>query len=237
MPLYPPFPSASSSVAGIAILDGTAGDIQPVGTGAAGTQGQSADAKHVHPVGYSESPASPTDMGVLAWSIDVGCCSGSTVPTTGQVNLIRVNIRQAISVTNVILAVNVAGTGLTSSQNFAGLYAGQTVGAYTAGVQIGTSADQSSAWGTTGIKVAALAGGPFAIPANTFVWVVFCSNTGTSTPSFFRGGSTQSAGLNLGGAVATARFATNGTATTALPASLTVGSNVLAGVSYWAALS
>lgn len=42
-------PGATTSVQGAIILDGTAADIQPGGTQAAGAKGQAADAKHVHP--------------------------------------------------------------------------------------------------------------------------------------------------------------------------------------------
>ena len=50
MPLYPPVPAATTSVAGAVLLDGTASDIQATpGTAAAGASGLSADAKHVHP--------------------------------------------------------------------------------------------------------------------------------------------------------------------------------------------
>lgn len=42
-------PAASTSTQGAVIVDGTASDIQPDGVAAAGTKGQAADAKHVHP--------------------------------------------------------------------------------------------------------------------------------------------------------------------------------------------
>ena len=42
-------PAATTSAQGAVILDGTASDIQPIGVQAAGSKGQAADAKHVHP--------------------------------------------------------------------------------------------------------------------------------------------------------------------------------------------
>jgi parallel beta-helix repeat protein len=176
------------------------------------------------------------DTGYLAWNFDVGVSSNGTVPGSGVVNLIRVNIRRAMSVTNVILGVTTLGSTLTSGQNFAGLYAGQTAGAYTAGQLIGTSADQTAAFGSTGLKTIPLTGGPFALPAGTFAWVAVVSN-GTTPPALFRSGSLNAPAMNAGFAAATARWATNGTATTALPGSITPSSNTLAGVGYWAALS
>jgi len=49
MPLFDPVPTGSTTTAGELELDGTAGDIQPVGaSAAAGSSGKAADAKHVH---------------------------------------------------------------------------------------------------------------------------------------------------------------------------------------------
>jgi hypothetical protein len=177
----------------------------------------------------NDDPFTPSDAGMLAWNGDPAQISGAGGPTNNTVTLIRVNVRQAILVTNVVVAVNSAGVGLTSGQNFAGLY-------NSAGTLIGTSADQTTPWGTTGLKVAALAGGPFAVPAG-FLWVAVLSNTGTSTPQFTRYSSPASTAVNNAGfAAAAARWATNGTGT-ALPASITPGSNALIGPSYWAGLS
>ena len=175
------------------------------------------------------SPFTAADAGYLAWNYDAGVVSSASTPTTNVVNLVRINIRQAISVTNVVIGVTTAGSGLTSGQNFAGLYS-------SAGTLIGTSADQTTAWGTAGVKSAALAGGPFAVAAG-FVWVAIVSNTGTSTPNIFRSASGNAAAMNTGFAVATARWASNGTATTALAGTITPASNTLTGTGYWAALS
>ena len=179
----------------------------------------------------------PADFGLLAWNYDPGVASTSSTPTTNVINLVRINVRQAISVTNVVLAITQAGASLTSGQNFTGLYAGQTVGSYTAGGLIGTSADQTSAWGTSGFKTAALTGGPFTIPGGTFVWAVILSNTSSTTPQFFRTGNLAAAPMNGGLTAANSRWATNGTATTTLPGSVTPASNTPAGIGFWAGLS
>src|SRR6185437_4154150 len=107
----------------------------------------------------------PGDAGLLAWNFDPAGFQGASGPTNNTVFLIRVNVRVALSVTNVLAYISAGGTGLTSGQNFAGLYAGQTVGPYTAGQLIGTSADQTASWASGGLKTMALAGGPFAVPA------------------------------------------------------------------------
>lgn len=219
-------PTGTTGAKGALQLDGTAADLVAAGAAAAGATGKAADGGHAHP----DNNFTPSDLGLLAWTYDIGVAASASTPTTNVVNLIRINIRQAISVTNVILAVATAGSGLTSGQNFAGLY-------NSSGTLIGTSADQTAAWGSTGLKTAALGGGPFALTAGTFVWVAFVSNTGTSTPNFCRSGAVPAAVMNAGFAAASARWATNGTATTALAGSITPASNALAGVGYWAALS
>jgi len=218
-------PTGTTSTKGALQLDGTAADLVASGAAAAGATGKAADAAHAHP----DNGFTPADLGLLAWTYDIGVSASGSAPASGVVNLIRVNIRQAISVTNVVLAVTTAGSGLTSGQNFAGLY-------NSAGTLIGTSADQSASWASSGLKTIALTGGPFALSAGTFVWVAIVSN-GTTPPTLFRTGVLAAAPVNAGFAASTARYATNGTATTALAGSITPGSNVLAGTAYWAALS
>jgi hypothetical protein len=66
-------PAASTSEPGAVQLDGAAGDIRPVGTGAAGSTGMAADAGHVHPdtglVLTSQLPLSTSDGGTGADSL------------------------------------------------------------------------------------------------------------------------------------------------------------------------
>lgn len=176
-------------------------------------------------------PFLASDAGMLAWNFDPGNCVSATALTAGgAVNLIRVNIRAAISVANVVIGVTTAGSSLTSGQNFVGLY-------NSSGTLIGTSADQSVPWATNGVKTAALSGGPFNLAAGTFVWVALMCNTAGSAPTIMRGASLNTTTANAGFTAATARSATNGTGTTALPGSVTPASNVLAALVWWAALS
>ncbi|MEE4546449.1 hypothetical protein V2S66_31355 [Streptomyces sp. V4-01] len=56
----PALPAASSSTAGVVRLDGTATDIQPLGTRAAGSVGQAADAGHVHAMPRLDQAGVPT---------------------------------------------------------------------------------------------------------------------------------------------------------------------------------
>lgn len=57
-----PSTAATTSTAGIIQLDGTATDIQPLGTQAAGATGKAADAGHIHPTGASLAKTSTTTV-------------------------------------------------------------------------------------------------------------------------------------------------------------------------------
>lgn len=64
----PTLPSASTSVQGVVQLDGTATDILPLGTQAAGATGKAADAGHVHPT----TGVLPTAGGTMSGAINSG---------------------------------------------------------------------------------------------------------------------------------------------------------------------
>lgn len=169
----------------------------------------------------------PDDHGFLSWSTDPATNVNQVTITAGVLYGTRLEIRRRISVTNVVLFCSTGGSTLTSSQNFAGLYDSD-------GAQIGVSADQTSAWGSSGVKTAALASGPFTVDPG-FVWVVLVSNG--STPPRFAVGSTFSVGVNAGLAAAETRFASQGSSQTSLPATVTPGSWLADANAPWAAIS
>lgn len=229
-----PLPAASmaagtTSARGALQLDGTATDIQPPGTQAAGATGKAADAGHVHP---QPSGFLAADAGYLEWAYDpVAITTQTALANTGGVYLIRVNVRVARSVTNVIAYLGVLGSSLTSSENFAGLYS-------STGTLIGTSADQTTTWntgGSTGLKTIALTGGPFAVSAG-FCWVALLFN-GTTGPAFGKAGNVSSVISNAGFTASTARFAITSGSNTSLPGSFTPSASTLQGNEYWAAIS
>jgi hypothetical protein len=172
----------------------------------------------------------PSDVNYIAWAYDpaMAVTTTSALANASVVYLIRVNVRAAASVTNVEIYIGTAGSLLTAAENYAGLY-------NSAGTLIGTTADQTANWGTAGYYTTALIGGPYAIPAG-FYWVAMVFN-GTTGPAPLRQGSISSGFENSGLAVASARYATNGTGNATLPASITPGSNSLAQITYWAGIS
>lgn len=189
------------------------------------------------PLGYgpAAAPVAPTamfpaDQNLLAWSFDPALAVSSTGPVSGVLALTRVVLREAVTVTNVLVGVATAGVGLTAAQNVLGLYTA-------AGVLVGQTADQTTAWGTTGVKTAAVTA-PYAAAPGVY-WVGILSVATTSTPAFARAGAGAVTGISSAGLAATAsRFASYGTTLTALPTPLTLGSIATAtNGTFWAALS
>ncbi|TXS16344.1 hypothetical protein EAO70_12970 [Streptomyces sp. adm13(2018)] len=170
----------------------------------------------------------PADSSLKAWTFDPATNLVAQVLTTGLLEMVKLPIRTATTITNIVAAISTAGSGLTASQNWAGLYS-------SAGTLLSQTADQTTAWASTGVKVMPLAA-PQVVAAGTY-YVAFVSN-GTTPPQMPRGSSLGIGAdlLNLGLTAATARYATAGTVT-ALPASVTMASRTTAGRAWWVAVS
>jgi len=176
----------------------------------------------------SGNNASPQDQNLLAWSYDPVLQTGSSTLPAGVLTLIKVPVYRACAVTNILLEVATAGSGLASGENLAGLYSAS-------GVLIGKTADQSSAWESFGLHTAALAGGPYYV-SQGWVYVVILTN-GTTSPAFGRATVQGSGAVNAGLTVAAARYAVNSSAQTTLPSSITMSGNAFSAATFWAALS
>jgi hypothetical protein len=218
-------------------LDSNATDITADGNQSAGVLTVAARGDHCHPLGGGLWL--PSDSGQIAWAFDPGSqLNGGFASASGTIYLIRINFRAPASVTNVVLFLQTVGATLTAGDSFAGLYAGQTAGAYTAGQRIGTSADQATSWSTGGnansYLTVPLTGGPFSVPAG-FCWAAVCS-TGTTPPTWGRGPNFNATAANSGLTVSGARWATNGSGTS-LPSSITPASNVFLQQAVWAGVS
>lgn len=172
--------------------------------------------------------ARPADQNLKAWAYDPATSLTAQVLTTGLLEMVKLPIRTATTITNIIAAVSTAGSGLTASQNWAGLY-------NASGTLLSQTADQTTAWASTGVKTMTLAA-PQAVAAGNY-FVAFVSN-GTTPPQMPRGSSLNIGAdiLNVGLTASTARYATAGTVT-ALPASVTMASRTLAARAWWVAVS
>jgi hypothetical protein len=179
------------------------------------------------------TPWTALDLGYVAEAYDTAPV-GPTARTAalGVLTLIGMWVTTAITVSTVAMYLSTNGNILASTENLVGLY-------NSAGQLLGYSTDQTTAWGSGAPKdltmtLTAQAMGSLTIGPGLY-WVGVLTN-GTTAPQF-GGASNQSnrwANGQLG--VAGARFATNGSGLTALPASITPASNVLSQTAIWAAI-
>lgn len=170
----------------------------------------------------------PRHAGFLVWSWDPTISNSSTAPTRGQTQLVRIDIPATMKITNVVTYLVSGGTTLTAGQNFAALYD-------SSGNQIGITADQSTAWAGMGLVSMALTT-PVTVSGGTFVWVAMLFN-GSAAPTLYKTTQGDTAFGNLGLTVSTARYARNGGALTAMPASITLSNNIFTANTWWVALS
>lgn len=183
-----------------------------------------------YPLSVANRPDfTPADHGLITWTQDPATCgAGDEALTAGVLYLMKVKVAdRATLVTNVHVTVSTLGSGLTSGQNFAGLYS-------SSGTLLSGSADQATAFGSAGFKTIPLAA-PQTVAVGTY-YVGVVAN-GTTPPRLLRGTSFSASGLNANLSTATARYLTSGTTQTALPTPVTLGSASTSGVARWAALS
>lgn len=241
MPEYPAYASSAG-----APIDQTPGDYQLIGDAfALGATGQAADAgtqwqhgANLGPGGHTRRDWVEADLGFNAWTGDYWNLSAGQAPNAGgTLQVVRLkNPTGSLSVTNIHLIVQTAGSVLTANDCFCGLYDANRnkLGTGNSAGGNGFTNDQSSLWTSTGLKTMAVNGGPFTITTTTF-FIVFVA-TGTTLPKFLGGGlgATMINGLL---AAASSRFATADTGiTTTMPATLAALSQTNASA-FWAATS
>lgn len=170
---------------------------------------------------------SPLDAGLIAWNADSSAIANTAAVTAaGTLHVMRIKLHAPATVTNVHVVCSTAGVGLTSGQNFAALFSGST-----GATRVGVTADQTTAWGTTGEKIMALASGPFSVSAGD-LWVALYANAATTLPQFRTlGAPTFTLNVN-----SYTRWGTSNTGlTTSMPTSL--GAISVSGATFWVAIS
>lgn len=179
-----------------------------------------------------QDPWLPPDnsLKASAGDLDAYLNSNTGAITAGTLYLSKIQIRQNLTATNVVIAIESAGSG-TSSGSFAGLYA-------STGSLIEGSADIGTSLTATGLATLALSS-PQSLTSGTFVWAAVVVNLATTQPSLYRnGGSGTITESNGGLTAATYRFAVNGTSLSSLPSSITPTSNTGTGAyPIWMAIS
>jgi hypothetical protein len=167
------------------------------------------------------------DQDFITWQFDPATNMVGTALTSGTVNMSKLWIRQAATITNVCVALSSTGVGLVAGQNFGGLYDA-------AGTRLGVTADQTVAWGTAGFKEMALTA-PVPVTPGYYYVAVVC-NAGT-VPPFCRGSAITASVPNAKLTATNGRFTTGPTAQTSLPASITMASRTLTANTLWVAVS
>lgn len=168
-----------------------------------------------------------SDNGFISWACDPSLITaGTLMASSGLVYVVRLPIRAATTITNVLLYVATSGSGLVANQCLAGLYQGGTL--------LSTTADQSTSWNSTGLKTMAL-GSAQAVTAGTVQVAFFANQSAGAMPTLARAANFAAGIANLG--VGTAyRFASADTGrTTSLPA--TLGTMTSSAIAFWAAVS
>lgn len=164
------------------------------------------------------------DQGLVGWTFDPVITTGTAASTSETIYFVKIPVRKAATITNILVVVGILGSGLTAGQNLVGLY-------NSSGTKLSESADQAASWAAgTGTKTIPLLT-PQSVSAG-FYYAAIMSN-GTTPAGFLRGTSQSSSANNLGGTFRNV----NTTANTSLPASFTPGSANTDNNARWAAFS
>jgi hypothetical protein len=160
------------------------------------------------------------DHGYLSWTNSpLQASSTYTLATSGTVYTVALKVNGG-TITNLNYHITTAGATLTSAQNYVGLYQ--------AGALLASSADQSTAWTSTGLTTTALST-PVQVQQGIVI-AAFVFN-GTTGPTLSASGIYG----NEGFAAAASCFGTANTSRTTLPA--TLGTIAALAKSPWVALS
>lgn len=179
----------------------------------------------------------PADQGLAAWTFDGApmASQGFQLATAGTGYATAFMIRQTTTISEFFALVQTAGATLTSGQCFGAVY-------NSAGVLLGSTADQGTNWQSTGLNGAAAAGVALTVasgqsltlPPGKYFAAVFYN--GTTAPKFLAGtGNPVFLVANTGQTGVSARCATLFTgATTTVPTSCTYTAG---GSAIWFAVS
>jgi hypothetical protein len=173
----------------------------------------------------------PLRHSFVEWNYDpalVSSGSGTAGTATGTLYLMKISSQSGGTVSNVLVTVGTAGSGLTTGQNLAAIY-------NDAGTLIAQTGDQTVAWASAGLITMALqASTTFQAGRDYFIGIL---TNGTTPPLFVAtnaGGGVTTPNANLG--TTKRRFSTHSTTSlTALPATITMVST--SAKTYWAAVS
>lgn len=189
----------------------------------------------------------PSSAGLLAWNFPYAFgnsgsgSTGNAAVTGGTLYIAKIPLAAGTVVTNMWFRIATAASGITTSQNFGGLYS-------SAGALLASTADLSTVIGTNTGAIQAALTSPFTIPTSGNYYIGFFFNAATTEPvlgtfvnlnTVTTGAQTYGSATTFGNTAAKFPFAVNTTGnTTALPTSLTMSSNSATGAyTFWTAVN
>lgn len=164
--------------------------------------------------GYRLAPPSEQSLNHLdAVTVQPAAASGTFVPTGGTVYACKF-LHRGGTIARLHTYVTSAGSGLTAAQNLMAVYTLD-------GTRLGVTADQTTAWGSTGDKIASVTS--FYAPAGELflAWL----SVGTTRPTF--AASPSSPALNLNVPAPGSRACSVATGQTSLPSTLSFATQTL----------
>lgn len=170
----------------------------------------------------------PNDHGLIAWNYLPAQAAQALQAVTQQVRITRMPaLPEGRTVTSVCMFVTTASTGGTAGQNFMGLYSA-------AGALLGSTADATTAFSTTGPKVLALAA-PAVVPAGVYYVALLATAT---TPLQFAGcTSLASLMTNFNQTASQSSYANVPGSFTSLPVSITMSGLTQTSFGMWAGMA
>lgn len=177
----------------------------------------------------SSSLWTPAQNNLQASNGDPNVYGNATIMVAGTVYVMRVEIPFPMIVSNLWIAINVAGSALGSG-------AGVTVASLwnSAGTKMADTADQSAAWAGAGAKPMAIT--PQTLSGGAAYYVSFFCGSGTTMPTPNRGVGQNVVNANLTGPNLRCSVAATGLGT--VPASLTLANLTGTGaLMYWVGIS
>jgi hypothetical protein len=171
--------------------------------------------------------ARPTDVGLVGWTADPAndIIGAAALATAGTLYLSRVKTLASL-VTAIQVNLTVAGGTLTAGRCFAALFTD-------AGTLLSSTADQATAWTSTGVKDMALSVAQAVVPNSWYQVGLFFN--GTTGPTLSIGANVSAALTNAGLAAAPYRYSTANTGlTTSMPG--TFSAQTATATAWWIAL-
>lgn len=164
--------------------------------------------------------------GLVGWTYDPSGANQNLTVGSGQIVMGKITLLTVTTINNILYSLASSGSGMTSGQNFVGLY-------NSSGTRLAVSADQTTNMGSSGEHIA---------PVTTVTvepgdyYVVILMN-GTGIPNLHASLSTGTGLTNVNLSVGSLRASTLSGTFTSLPASITMANQGGSGYLTWFGLS